>query len=41
VAIHIICLHDVSLMYVVWKVLMEWREEQQDNTRGTCNALTP
>jgi hypothetical protein len=33
-------LHDVSLMYL-WEVFMEWREEQQDNTRGTRDALTP
>jgi hypothetical protein len=25
----------------VWKVLIKWREEQQDNTRGTRDALTP
>jgi hypothetical protein len=23
----------------VWKVLMEWREEQQDNARGTRDDL--
>jgi hypothetical protein len=28
------------LCICVWKVFMEVREEQQDNTRGTRDALT-
>jgi hypothetical protein len=33
-------LHDVSLMLVRVEVLMEVREEYQDNTRGTRNVLS-
>jgi hypothetical protein len=36
-----ICLHDVSLMYMCLQVLMEWREERQDNARGTRDVPTP
>lgn len=37
---YMICLHDVSPMYTrVWKVLREYREERQDNARGTRYVL--